>query len=52
VEIDPSYLTRILQRLKYDGIVTAAVKPADRRRLVEAMGTIRQIIEAYHDRRA
>jgi DNA-binding MarR family transcriptional regulator len=82
--IDPSYLTRILQRFKQDAIVTAAVKPADRRRqvlrltrhgreifamlddrsatenrellsrltaadrsrLVEAMGTIRQIMEA------
>jgi DNA-binding MarR family transcriptional regulator len=85
--IDASYLTRILQRFKYDGIVTAAVKPADRRRqvlrltrhgreifamlddrsaaenrellcrltvrdrrrVVEAMSTVRQIIEAHDD---
>jgi DNA-binding MarR family transcriptional regulator len=83
--IDPSYLTRILQRFEYDGIVTADAKPADRRRkvlrltrhgreifatldgrsaaenrellsrltardrrrLVEAMDTIRRIIEAH-----
>lgn len=32
--IDPSYLTRILQRFRYDAIVTASAAPADRRRQV------------------
>ena len=32
--IDPSYLTRILQRFRYDAIVTASTAPSDRRRQV------------------
>jgi DNA-binding MarR family transcriptional regulator len=32
--IDPSYLTRIVQRFKFDGIVTASTAPSDRRRQV------------------
>jgi DNA-binding MarR family transcriptional regulator len=50
--LDPSYLTRIVQRFKYDGIVTASTAAPDRRRQVLRLTTHGRGIFATLDQRS